>query len=58
MSFDFSKLLFTTILGFIFFDEKIDLITIICGSGLILCSNINFISVRRNEKNKTILPDN
>ena len=58
MSFDFSKLLFTTIIGFIFFDEKIDLITIICGSGLILCSNIKFISVRRNEKNKTILPDN
>ena len=51
MSFDFSKLLFTTILGLIFFDEKIDLITIICGSGLILCSNITFISVRRNEKN-------
>ena len=51
MSFDFSKLLFTTILGFIFFDEKIDLITTICGSGLILCSNIKFINVRRNEKN-------
>ena len=30
MSFDFSKLIFTTILGLIFFNEKIDIITLIC----------------------------
>ncbi len=58
MSFDFSKLLFTTILGFFFFEEKIDLITIICGCGLIICSNITAISIRRDEKNKTVLPNN
>ena len=58
MSFDFSKLLFTTILGFIFFEEKIDLITIICGSGLIICSNITALSIRRDEKNNKVLSDN
>ena len=58
MSFDFSKLLFTTILGFFFFEEKIDLITIICGSGLIICSNITALSIRRDEKNKTVLSNN
>ena len=58
MSFDFSKLLFTTILGFFFFEEKIDLITIICGCGLIICSNITAINIRRDEKNKTVLPNN
>tara|TARA_B100000212_G_C27350161_1_gene523251 strand:+ start:470 stop:1333 length:864 start_codon:yes stop_codon:yes gene_type:complete len=58
MSFDFSKLLFTTILGFIFFEEKIDLITIICGSGLIICSNITALRIRRDEKNKTVLSNN
>lgn len=58
MSFDFSKLLFTTILGLIFFEEKIDLITIICGSGLIICSNITALSIRRDEKNKTVLSNN
>ena len=51
MSFDFSKLLFTTILGFVFFEEQVDLITIICGSGLIICSNISALIIRRNEKN-------
>ena len=34
MPFDFSKLIFATILGVIFFNEKIDLITIFCGSGI------------------------
>ena len=58
MSFDFSKLLFTTILGFIFFEEKIDLITIICGSGLIICSNITALSIKRDEKNKRVLSNN
>ena len=58
MSFDFSKLLFTTILGVLFFEERVDLITIICGSGLIVCSNITALGVRRDEKHKMVLPDN
>ena len=58
MSFDFSKLLFTTALGFIFFEEKIDLLTIICGSGLIICSNITALRIRKDEKNKTVLSNN
>ena len=40
MPFDFTKLIFATLLGFIFFDEKIDLVTLICGSGLILCNTL------------------
>ena len=40
MPFDFSKLIFASILGIIFFEEKIDLITIICGSGIIFCNSL------------------
>ena len=40
MPFDFSKLVFATILGVIFFEEKIDLITIICGSGIVICNSL------------------
>ena len=40
MPFDFSKLIFATILGVIFFEEKIDLITIICGSGIVICNSL------------------
>ena len=40
MPFDFSKLIFATILGVIFFQEKIDLITIVCGSGIIVCNSL------------------
>ena len=58
MPFDFSKLIFTSILGFIFFNEKIDLITLICGTGLIVCVNLTAIEIKRDEKNKTILPNN
>lgn len=58
MPFDFSKLIFTSILGFIFFDEKIDLITLLCGSGLIACVNLMAMDIKRNEKDKTILPNN
>ena len=39
MPFDFTKLIFSTILGFFFFQEKIDLITSICGIGLIVCNS-------------------
>ncbi|MBD22102.1 MAG: hypothetical protein CL572_00340 [Alphaproteobacteria bacterium] len=40
MPFDFSKLIFSTILGFVFFHEKIDLMTTICGIGLIICNSL------------------
>ena len=40
MPFDFTKLIFATLLGFIFFDENIDKITISCGIGLIICNTI------------------
>ena len=40
MPFDFSKLIFATILGVIFFEEKIDLITIVCGTGIIICNSL------------------
>ena len=58
MPFDFSKLIFTTILGLILFDERIDLITVICGTGLIICANLTAIDLKKNDKNKTILPNN
>lgn len=49
MPFDFTKLIFSTILGFFFFQEKIDLITSICGIGLIVCNS--FIAGKiKNEK--------
>ena len=40
MPFDFSKLIFATILGVIFFEEKIDLITVVCGTGIIICNSL------------------
>ena len=40
MPFDFTKLIFSTILGFIFFNEKIDLMTTIFGVGLIICNSL------------------
>ena len=40
MPFDFTKLIFSTILGFVYFQEKIDLITSICGIGLIVCNSL------------------
>ena len=40
MPFDFTKLIFSTILGFVYFQEKIDLITSICGVGLIVCNSL------------------
>ena len=38
MPFDFFKLIFATILGFIFFNEKIDIVTIMFGIGVIICN--------------------
>ena len=40
MPFDFTKLLFSTLIGFIFFNEEIDKITILCGSALILINSL------------------
>lgn len=40
MPFDFSKLIFAIIIGFYFFDEKVDLVTFISGCGLIICNLI------------------
>ena len=50
--------LFATILGFIFFDERIDLITIICGGGLIICTNLTALNLKNNDKTKTLLSNN
>ncbi len=57
MSYDFSKLIFTTILGFMIFNEKPDLVTLICGTGIIICNNISMINYKKNEKNNSILPN-
>lgn len=50
MPFDFSKLIFATILGVIFFDEKIDLITILCGTGIIICNSLIAKNISNEEK--------
>ena len=50
MPFDFSKLIFATILGVIFFEEKIDLITIICGSGIIICNSLIAKNISNEKK--------
>ena len=50
MPFDFSKLIFATILGVIFFEEKIDLITVICGSGIIVCNSLIAKNISNEEK--------
>ncbi len=42
MPFDFSKLIFATFLGFFFFNEQIDSITIICGIGIVFCNSMLF----------------
>ena len=49
MPFDFTKLIFSSILGFIFFQEKIDFVTTICGLGLIICNSLIADKIR-NEK--------
>ena len=50
MPFDFSKLIFATILGVIFFEEKIDLITFVCGTGIIICNSLIAKNVSNEEK--------
>ena len=58
MSFDFSKLIFTTILGLIFFDERIDHITLLGGAGLIICSHLTALNLKKNDKTSAVLPNN
>tara|TARA_B100000029_G_scaffold473829_1_gene515574 strand:- start:372 stop:944 length:573 start_codon:yes stop_codon:yes gene_type:complete len=48
MPFDFTKLIFATILGFIFFNEKIDLITFLFGTGLIICNTYIAGKIKRS----------
>ena len=50
MPFDFSKLIFATILGVIFFEEKIDLITVVCGTGIIICNSLIAKNVSNEKK--------
>jgi drug/metabolite transporter (DMT)-like permease len=50
MPFEFTKLLFATILGVLFFNEKLDLITIICGIGLLFLNHYLAKSIKKNEK--------
>ena len=50
MPFDFSKLIFATILGFIFFEEKIDLITIVCGAGIVICNSLIAKNINNEKK--------
>ena len=50
MPFEFSKLLFATILGILFFNEKLDLITIFCGIGLLFLNHYLAKSIKKNEK--------
>ena len=58
MPFDFSRLIFATTLGFIFFDERIDYITVFCGLCLIGCAHLSVIKIKKNANSKTILSDN
>ena len=50
MPFDFSKLIFATIIGFIFFEEKIDLITIVCGAGIVICNSLIAKNISNEKK--------
>ncbi len=50
MPFDFSKLIFATIIGLFFFNEKLDFITLFGGLGLIICNMI--VAKDLNDKKK------
>jgi len=58
MPFDFTKLLFATTFGLLFFNEKIDYITISCGTGLIICNTIMAKINKGDDKVKRVLSDN
>lgn len=46
MPFDFSKLIFATLIGYFFFKEDLDVTTMICGIGIILC-NIQISKIQK-----------
>ncbi len=50
MPFEFSKLLFATILGILFFNEELDFITIFCGISLLFLNHYLAKSLKKNEK--------
>ena len=50
MPFEFTKLLFATILGVLFFNEKLDLITIFSGIGLLFLNHYLAKNIKKNEK--------
>ena len=58
MPFDFSKLIFATLLGLLFFDEKLDPVTVICGILLLICNNLTILNIKKNARPKAILPNN
>ncbi len=47
MPFEFSKLFFATILGILFFDEKLDYVTILCGISLLILNNFLILDVKK-----------
>ena len=58
MPFDFSRLIFATAIGLIFFDEKVDFVTIFCGLCLIICTNLTALNIKKNADSKTVLSNN
>ena len=58
MPFDFTKLLFSTLIGLVFFGEQIDKLTIVCGSLLILCNTLMAQNVKSNKNEKSNIPNN
>ena len=56
MPFDFTKLLFSTLIGLVVFDEKIDKLTIFCGSFLILCNTLMAKKIKSNKNDKSNIP--
>ena len=50
MPFEFSKLIFATLLGLFFFDEKLDYLVIVSAIGLLILNNFLVKEIRSNEK--------
>lgn len=50
MPFEFSKLIFATLLGLFFFDEKLDYLVIVSAVGLLILNNFLVKEIRSNEK--------
>ena len=58
MPFDFTKLLFSTLIGLVFFGEQIDKLIIVCGSLLILCNTLMVQNIKSNKNEKSNIPNN